>query len=83
MQVQSQTEGGKHGEEEKKRIRGKYQSRRGEVSFGTGDYAVFGAVCLGLCRETQHTSKLRRGQVKKERGRDQHAQITHSHKHKR
>lgn len=35
--------------------RGKYQCRRGKVSFGARDYAVFGAVGLGLCRETQHT----------------------------
>lgn len=32
-------------------LRGKYQSRWRDVSFGAGDYAVFGAVCLGLCRK--------------------------------
>lgn len=29
----------------------KYQSGWRDVSFGAGDYAVFGAVCLGLCRK--------------------------------
>lgn len=32
-------------------LRGKYQSRWRDVSFGAGDYAVFGAVCLGLCKK--------------------------------
>lgn len=35
---------------------GKYQSRRRDVSFGTGDYAVFGTVWLWLCR-TQNSVK--------------------------
>lgn len=30
-----------------------YQCSRGDVAFGTGDYAVSRAVCLGLCRKTQ------------------------------
>lgn len=38
--------------------RAAYQRSRGDVAFGTGDYAVSRAVCLWLCRKNKQSAKL-------------------------